>query len=111
MNMSTTMTIDSAIEQYATLLQNTLRKRDKEMNHNFNEQVELQRGSKYTKVVIVRTDLSGRSVHSFIENKTGNLLKAASWKAPAKHVRYNLVTDMARLENDIDPYGSYLYLR
>jgi len=77
------------------------------MNHNFDERVELQRGSKYTKVVVAGD--SNRSVHSFIENKTGNLLKAASWKAPAKGVRFNLLSDMDELQNRIDPYGSYLY--
>ena len=39
---------------------------------------------------IVATYHNNRSVHCFIERSTGNVLKAASWKAPAKHARGNI---------------------
>lgn len=49
----------------------------------------LQCGQKNIKVV--RTDDNGngpsRSVHCFIDIATGDVLKAASWKAAAKHAR------------------------
>ena len=32
-----------------------------------------------------------RSVHAFVDKKTGEVYKAASFKAPAKHVRFNLL--------------------
>ena len=32
---------------------------------------------------IIRTDGTSRSVHCFIDRQTGDILKAASWKAPA----------------------------
>ena len=32
-------------------------------------------------------------VHSFVEVATGNVLKAAGWKAPAKHARGNIWDD------------------
>jgi hypothetical protein len=52
--------------------------------------VEFEPGSKYVKVVKVSSGGSS-SVHSFVEKETGNIWKAASWKAPAKNfVRGNV---------------------
>ena len=53
------------------------------------------------------------SVHCFIDKKTGEVYKAASYKAPAKGVRFNLLIIEERefvLEN-CDWAGSYLYIR
>ena len=41
-------------------------------------------GKRYIKVF--RED----SVHCFVDKTNGNILKAASWKAPAKHARGNI---------------------
>jgi len=38
---------------------------------------------------IVQVD-SSRSVHSFVDKTTGDIYKAASWNAPAKHARGNI---------------------
>lgn len=64
-------------------------------------------GRKYLKVVLA--DGNSRRVHSFIEKNTGNLLKPASWKTPAKGVRYNLLTDLDTVLDVMDEYGSFLY--
>lgn len=66
-------------------------------------------GRKYVKVVF--GGQYQRSVHSFVDVNTGDLLKAAGWKAPAKGVRFNLVRDMDTVKAVADPYGSYLYIR
>jgi hypothetical protein len=51
--------------------------------------VEFEEGSKYVKVVSI--SWGSRSVHSFVEKKTGDIWKAASWKAPARNfVRGNV---------------------
>ena len=51
--------------------------------------VEFEEGNKYVKVVSV--SWGSRSVHSFVEKKTGDIWRAASWKAPAKNfVRGNV---------------------
>lgn len=51
--------------------------------------IEFEEGNKYIKVVSV--SWNSRSVHSFVEKKTGNIWRAASWKAPARnHVRGNV---------------------
>ena len=55
------------------------------------------------------------SVHFFIDKKTGEVYKAASWKAPAKIVRFDLrlIGDREFLfnPNNISWAGSHLYLR
>lgn len=40
-------------------------------------------GKKYIRIVRSRPDGTSRSVYCFIEVATGNILKAAGWKAPA----------------------------
>ena len=46
----------------------------------------IEEGRKYLK--IVQTDTSGGgAVHAFVDKKTGELYKAASWRGPAKDVR------------------------
>lgn len=56
----------------------------------------IEPGRKYLKIVQVNNQ---KSVHAFVDAKTGDLYKAHSWKAPAKGVRFNLFTDMAKLES------------
>ena len=46
--------------------------------------VEFAEGSKYVKIISISAGGS-RSVHSFVEKSTGNILKAASWAAPARN--------------------------
>jgi hypothetical protein len=53
----------------------------------------LRAGRKYHKLIM---DASGsRSVHAFVDKKTGEVYKSASWKAPAKGVRYDLRIDLS----------------
>ena len=68
-------------------------------------------GKKYHKIVMrVRGSCS---VHAFVDKKTGEVYKSASWKAPAKGVRYDLrlIKDREYLLEKADWSGSYLYLR
>ena len=69
----------------------------------------IEKGRKYHRVVS-DYDYGHRSVHAFIGND-GKLYKSASWKAPVKDARYDLNTDMKKLERVFDPYGGYLYKR
>ena len=67
-------------------------------------------GRKYHKIVQTCCDGS-KSVHAFVDKNTGELYKAASWKAPAKDVRFDLRIIEQRefvLEN-CDWAGGYLY--
>lgn len=75
-------------------------------------------GTRYIKLmevnILTRDGVSkpaGRSVHAFIDKNTGAVYKPASFRAPAKHVRYQLLDD-ASFENMLkraDWAGGYLY--
>jgi hypothetical protein len=71
----------------------------------------IESGRKYHKLIM---DAKGhRSVHCFVDKKTGEVFKSASWKAPAKGVRYNLLSIESREEclARADWAGGYLYNR
>ena len=55
------------------------------------------------------------SVTAFIDRKTGEVYKPASWRAPAKHVRFDLrlIKDREFLHNskNTDWAGGHLYMR
>ena len=71
----------------------------------------LESGRKYYK--LIHKDGMIRSVHCFIDKKTGSVYKSSSWKSPAKGERYNLLDDNSRelCYNQCDPFGGYLYAR
>lgn len=73
-----------------------------------------EEGRKFVKIVQTYNGHGGcRSVHSFVDKKTGELYKAAGWNAPAKGVRFNLSdpVDFQKVLTVSDVYGSYLYKR
>ena len=55
------------------------------------------------------------SVHCFVDKETGDVFKAASWSAPAKHIRFSFqnVEDLKFLLNpdNVGWAGGYLSLR
>ena len=55
------------------------------------------------------------SVHCFVDKETGDVYKPASWKAPAKHIRFTFqnVDHLKFLLNpdNVDWAGGYLYIR
>ena len=68
-------------------------------------------GRKYHKIIMNAN--GSRSVHAFVDKKTGQIYKSASWKAPAKGVRYDLriIEQREWLLQHADWAGSYLYAR
>ena len=76
-------------------------------------QLEVTEGQKYLKVwsYLVGDDgrLNGRSCWMFVDKNTGECYKPASYKVPAKGVRY-LITQLADNPHICDAYGSFLYL-
>ena len=69
---------------------------------------EVNSGRKYLKI----NQING-GVHAFVNKETGEVFKPASYKAPAKHVRYDLRRIKQRREcfANADWAGGYLYLR
>tara|TARA_B100000902_G_scaffold58845_1_gene65819 strand:- start:3370 stop:3855 length:486 start_codon:yes stop_codon:yes gene_type:complete len=79
-------------------------------------------GRKYIKIIQQdydtfqdRNEYRDGSVHAFINRETGEVYKPASWKSPAKHVRYDLRVIRER-EYVLNPdncgwAGGYLYMR
>ena len=77
-------------------------------------------GKKYYKVVREEYDERNdrwrdTTVHAFVDKETGEVYKPASWKAPAKHVRFNFCNkkDMLFLTDPrcVGWAGGYLYMR
>ena len=71
----------------------------------------IESGRKYHKIVM-ETESQSRSVHAFVDKKTGDVYKPASFKAPAKHIRFNLciISDREWLLANADWAGGYLYM-
>ena len=72
----------------------------------------IETGKKYHKVILVSGGGS-RSVHAFVDKNTGEVYKSATWKSPAKGVRYDLrlIKDREYLLENADWSGGYLYAK
>ena len=68
-------------------------------------------GRKYHKIIM--NAAGSRSVHAFVDKKTGEVYKSASWKSPAKGVRFDLriINQREWLLQHADWAGGYLYAR
>jgi hypothetical protein len=78
----------------------------------------IESGSKYHKIIQVIDNGPNRmgpsrSVHAFVDKKTGEVYKSASWKSPAKGVRFDLrvINQREWLLENADWSGGYLYRR
>ena len=85
-----------------------------ENNRNFYSVLTYDVAKKYIKVWqsdcydgVVR---EGRRCFMFIDKETGAVYKPASYKAPAKGIRFFLESLVDNPEI-VDPYGSFLYVR
>ena len=69
-------------------------------------------GKKFCKLITRNKDGSGGSVLCFI-TADGDVYKPASWKAPAKHVRFRLLDDKSYEEalRRAEFSGGWLYMR
>jgi hypothetical protein len=77
----------------------------------------IESGRKYHKIIMVidnGADRSpSRSVHAFVDRKTGEVYKSASFKSPAKSVRYDLriIEQREWLLQNAGWSGGYLYAK
>ena len=115
---STKMTITQTRPQFLTealieVLNNEWKVLSLENGRSVYTQLEYEVGRKYIKVWSYLSDagdrIRGRSCWMFVDKNTGECYKPASYKAPAKYVRY-LITQLADNPHICDAYGSFLYL-
>ena len=111
-------TIQLNVRKYTLMLCEALEQNFKSRNHGkvggYDAPVYkfyIESGRKYHKI-IMETDSGSRSVHAFVDKKTGEVYKPASFKAPAKIVRYNLLSIESREKcfERADWAGGYLYM-
>ena len=112
------MTITETKPQFLTetlieVLNNEWKVNGIESGRSVYTQLEIEVGRKYIKVwsylMSEGERTNGRSCWMFVDKNTGECYKPASYKAPAKHVRY-LITQLADNPHICDAYGSFLYL-
>ena len=112
-------TIQLNVRKYTLMLCEALEQNFKSRNHGKVGRYDapvykfyIESGRKYHKI-IMETDSGSRSVHAFVDMKTGEVYKPASFKAPAKIVRYNLLIIESREQcfERADWAGGYLYVR
>ncbi len=74
-----------------------------------NPKYHFMKGRKYWRVVREEGGSASKSAYAFLDTTTGDVLKAAGWKAPARHARGN-VFDSDFGMKAVGPYGAR-YLR
>ena len=104
--------IELNIRKYCLMLCDALLLDIERQHPNSGYKFYIESGRKYHKL-IMETNGGSRSVHAFVDKKTGEVYKPASFKAPAKIVRYNLLMIESREEcfARADWAGGYLYVR
>jgi hypothetical protein len=104
--------IQLRVREYSLMLCDALVDNFKSRNNNRTDDYTftIESGRKYHKIMMT-TGGGSRSVHAFVDMKTGEVYKPASIKAPAKGVRFNLlvITDREWLLEHADWAGGYLY--
>ena len=107
-------TIQLNVRKWTLMLCDALVDNFKSRNNNSSSDYKfyIESGRKYHKL-IMETGSGSRSVHAFIDRKSGEVFKPASFKAPAKGVRFNLllIKDREWLLENADWAGGYLYMR
>ena len=100
------------VRKYTLMLCDALLMDFNRRGHTLDYKFYIESGRKYHKVIMECED-GARSVHAFVDKKTGEVYKPASFKSPAKIVRYNLLNIASREEcfERADCAGSYLYIR
>ena len=104
-------TIQLNIRKYCLMLCDALLMDFNRREHTLEYKFYVEAARKYHKIWM-ETETGSRSIHAFVDKKTGDVFKPASVKAPAKHVRYNVLRIESREEmfRRADWAGGYLYL-
>tara|TARA_R100000278_G_scaffold122174_1_gene107695 strand:+ start:195 stop:548 length:354 start_codon:yes stop_codon:yes gene_type:complete len=117
--MNTTAMITQTKPEFLTeslieVLNNEWKVLSLENGKNSYHQLECEIGRKYIKIwdylVVDGERIRGRSCWMFVDKNTGACYKPASYKAPAKGIRF-YIEQLAEQPEICDAYGSFLYLR
>ena len=107
-------TIQLNIRKYCLMLCDALLDNFKRRNNGGTSDYKfyIDGGRKYHKIWM-ETGAGSRSIHAFVDRKTGEVYKPASIKGPAKGVRFNLllIKDREWLLENADWAGGYLYMK
>lgn len=105
----TDQNFDAALDSFVAGCQAIVSKNDQRYeNVSFNSRITAEPGRRYVR--LVKTDDFGSgSCYCFVDKTNGDVLKAASWKAPAKHPRGNIFDSDNGLAS-MCPYGA-AYMR
>ena len=106
-------TIQLNVRKYTLMLCDALVDNFKQSHPNSDPYTfSVESGRKYHKI-LMETESQSQSVHAFVDKKTGEVYKAASYKSPAKGVRFDLriIEQREWLFDNADWAGSYLYIR
>ena len=104
-SLVTNINAQQTIEENVYNLREYLIANYNERGYNSELEVTINKGRKYWKVI------TENSVNCFVDVNNGDVYKPASWNKPAKHVRYNLLTNPQDCFNKCDWAGGYLYIR
>jgi hypothetical protein len=100
-NTMTQEQFQNKFESWFALVTNFLKEHDQKYNQI--RPIKKNEGKRYIKIVV------GTSAWAFIDKENGDILKPASWAAPAKHARGNIFDDHNGMRY-LTPYGP-AYLR
>jgi len=96
------------------VVNNTFKVNSIESGRNSYYQLEINPGRKYLRVQSFLVSNGererGNSAFMFVEKETGAVYKPASWKSPAKGIRF-YIESLVENPEIVDPYGSFLYIR
>lgn len=98
---------DAAFKTFFDILKDRLETSHKERFPTLFYEIGYEVGRRYVK--LITWNKSQHQVYGFVDRQTGEVLKAASWKAPAKHARGNIFSE----DNGLGCCGQYgvAYLR
>jgi len=102
------MATQTEIINFVETLNAALAKYNSDQGHKWQTIIEPIFGKKYAKLIKSENhggNIVGRSAFCFIDLATGDILKAASWAAPAKGVRGNIAKGLGGLT----PYGAIYF--
>ena len=110
--------VETRIGEYLEVLDKKMQEAARVYTHLSDSHHEVEYGRRFAKIWTYERGRRSH-IHSFVEIETGDVIKAATIKAPQKNadgtfsVRFNLLDDASRelMFGILDIHGGYLYKR